>query len=97
MRGMRGSEDKGPLTAAAWGVSVGSAMTTQQESLPERVSRLEGAYEHLATKADIGEVKAQIAEIKVEIAHIETRLLRWLLPTMAAGITAAAAVSRLVG
>lgn len=29
--------------------------------LSDRVSRLEGAYEHLATKADIGEVKTEIA------------------------------------
>ena len=40
-------------------------MTTD---LTERVSRLEGAYEHLATKADIaalrGELKADIAELK---------------------------------
>ena len=40
-------------------------MTTD---LTERVFRLEGAYEHLATKADIaalrGEPKADIAELK---------------------------------
>lgn len=71
-------------------------MTTEQESLPERVSRLEGGYEHLATKADVAEVKAEIAELKAEIARLETRLLRWLLPSMAAGIAAAGAVSRLV-
>ena len=72
-------------------------MASEQQSLPERVSRLEGGYEHLATKADIGDVKAEIAELKAEMARIETRLLRWLLPSLAAGIAAAAAVSRLVG
>ena len=34
--------------------------------MEDRVSRLEGAYEHVATKADIGEVKADIAELRVE-------------------------------
>ncbi len=35
-------------------------------SLEERVSRLEGGYEHLATKADIAEVKADIVKSKVD-------------------------------
>ncbi len=39
----------------------------------DRISRLEGAYEHLATKADIAEMKAAIAEMKAEM-----RLQRWL-------------------
>ena len=41
---------------------------TETADLTERVSRLEGAYEHFATKADIaelrGELKADIAELK---------------------------------
>ena len=41
---------------------------TETTDLTERVSRLEGAYEHLATKADIaelrGELKAELAELK---------------------------------
>ena len=41
---------------------------TETTDLTERVSRLEGTYEHLATKADIaelrGELKADIAELK---------------------------------
>ena len=32
--------------------------------LEQRVARLEGAYEHLATKADVAEIKTDIAEIK---------------------------------
>ena len=36
-------------------------------TLEERVSRLEGAYDHLATKADIEEVKASIANLKAEL------------------------------
>ena len=35
-------------------------------SLEERVSRLEAAGEHMATKADIAEVKADIAKAKVD-------------------------------
>ena len=44
-------------------------MTTESD----RISRLEGAYEHLATKADIAGMKTAIAELKAEM-----RLQRWL-------------------
>ncbi len=39
-------------------------------AMEERVSRLEGAYEHLATKADL-------ARMEVRLAQMEVRLVRW--------------------
>ena len=48
----------------------------------ERVSRLEGSYEHLATKADIAEVKSDIARVEgkilglgAKIDNLESKLL----------------------
>ena len=41
-----------------------AAMTTIPPTPEERLSRLEGVYEHLATKADIAELKA---ELKTEL------------------------------
>ena len=38
----------------------------------ERLSRLDGGYEHLATKADTAVLGAQIGELKAEV-----RLLKW--------------------
>ena len=60
-------------------------------SIEQRVAHLEGAYEHLATKADLH--------------RMESRLLRWLVGTLLAsvGITAGMAsgitlaVNRLLG
>ena len=46
-------------------------MTTSTENLGERLSRLEGGYEHLATKADLANVKA---ELKADIAELRTEL-----------------------
>ena len=40
----------------------------------ERLARIEGGYEHLATKADIGDVKAEIAGAKAEIAALNGRI-----------------------
>ena len=55
---------------------------TTQGTLGERVSRLEGSYEHLATKADIAEVKSDIARVEgkilglgAKIDNLESRLL----------------------
>ena len=71
-------------------------------SLEQRVARLEGAYEHLATKADLHELEVRI-EAKLHV--MESRLLRWVVGTILAtvGITAGMssgitlAVNRLLG
>ncbi len=39
-------------------------------TLEERVSRLEGGYEHLATKSDIEATKANIAELRGEMQNL---------------------------
>ena len=43
-------------------------MTTSEE----RLSRLEGVYEHLSSKADVAEVKAEVTEVKAEVAGLKT-------------------------
>ena len=60
-------------------------MTTPVEdriNQEDRISRMEGAYEHLATKADVAEVKAElehkatkadVAEVKAELEHKATK------------------------
>ncbi len=58
-------------------------------SLEERVSRLEGGYEHLATKADV-------ADLKSDIAHMEGRLLRWMIGMMLTSTAVAVSIATLV-
>ncbi len=59
------------------------AITEQSSTIGERISRIEGGYEHLATKADVAEVKAEIAdvksELKSEIAEVrgDIRGIKW--------------------
>ena len=52
-------------------------------TLEERVSRLEGGFEHLATKADLaeltGEMNGGFANLKTRQAEFESRMLRWLI------------------
>ena len=79
-------------------------------TLEERVSRLEGGYQHLATKADIAQLatkddiahlenrfvnlQTDFANLKAEQAQSESRLLRWVVGLM--GATAAAVVSSIL-
>ena len=50
--------------------------------LSDRVSRLEGSYEHVATKADIAELKAEIASIDGQLD-----ILIWAIPLTVAVVT----------
>ena len=54
------------------------ATAEQMNPLGERVSRIEGGYEHLATKADLARVETDLsqmkAELKADIARVETDL-----------------------
>ena len=70
-------------------------------TIEERVSRLEGGYEHLATKADVAGVRtdiagvradngASIAEVRGEIAEVrgEMRNLRLIIGVIGVGLAA---------
>ena len=77
------------------------------EGLSQRVSRLEGAYEHLATKADLarlelrlaeklGQLETKFSQLETKFSQLETRLYRsfwWMTVTLMAGIIAAISVA----
>lgn len=48
----------------------------------ERVSRLEGSQEHLATKADVYLLKSDLQEFKVELLREINKLLYWMMGGM---------------
>ena len=64
-------------------------MTTQPDFLGERVTHIEAAVEHLATKADL-------AALRSEMHQMETHLTRWTVGTMLGGMAAAAAIAAAV-
>ncbi len=78
-------------------------MTTTGSSLEERVSHLEGGYEHVATKADLAELRTElktdiaqlrtdIAELRVEVAESQNRQTRWMVGMMLSGMAIISAV-----
>ena len=70
-------------------------MATATDPITERVARLEGAYEHLATKADLVELELrltqQMAQVETRMAQMETRLT-WRMIGAAGVIIAAVAL-----
>ena len=64
--------------------------------MEERLSRLEGAYEHLATKADIAMLKADIADLKAELFEKMNVHMRWMIGIQIASLVGIVAVLRLL-
>ena len=62
-------------------------MATATDPITERMARLEGAYEHLATKADL-------ARIETQMAQMETRMTWRLIGASGAIIAAVALIQR---
>ncbi len=58
-------------------------------TLEQRVSRIEGAYEHLATRADLTQLETRLAN---DISQLETRLIKWMVGLQLGGLVALAAV-----
>ena len=56
--------------------------TRERITDPERLSRLEGAHLHMATKADLAAVEtrvmARIAETNEKILESESRVIKWV-------------------
>ena len=48
-------------------------------TVEERLSRIEGAYEHLATKADV-------SRLEIRVADSEARMIRWMVGLVLGGL-----------
>ena len=69
----------------------------------ERIARLEGGYEHLATKADVADVRAEVADTRADLksdiaaaqsdSNRRTDRLFWALIGIGGGLLAAAAAA----
>lgn len=81
-------------------------------TVEERLSRLEGVYEHLATKADIealrgdfekaaeslrGDFEKAVESMRGDIGRAEARMLRWAMGTIIAGAAVLIGIDRLAG
>ena len=73
-------------------------------TIEDRVSKLEGAYDHLATKADLaelkGELKADLAgvkgELKADMAEFKADVIKWMVGLMLASAGLAATIALVI-
>lgn len=78
------------------------ATVEQTSPLGERVSRIEGGYEHLATKADLARVETSLAEMRAELkADIarqdgQIRGIKWWILSVGAAILALSSIIELL-
>ena len=76
-------------------------LTEERPTTEERVSRIEGVLPHLATKADVAEVRVEIAESEArltkQIAESETRIVRWIIASVSLAIAVVTVVYRVMG
>ena len=85
------------------------ATAEQTASLGERVSRIEGGYEHLATKADLARVETELAQmkadLKVDIGRLdgeigglrgEIRGIKWWILSVGAAVVALSSLAELL-
>ena len=70
-------------------------VATASEGFEPRLSRLEGAYEHVATKEDIANVRTEIADLRTTMAAMEGRLIRWTVGGMGVGFAIMTAIIKL--
>ena len=68
---------------------------TQAQTDNERPSRLEDAYEHLATKADVERVRTDVERVRTDVERVRSELkgMKWII---GAGIAAAGAIGPIV-
>ena len=70
-------------------------------TVEERLSRLEGVYEHLATRADIealrGDFERAIEALRGDIVRAEARMLRWTMGTIIAAAAVFIGIDRFAG
>ena len=62
-------------------------------SIEQRVSRIEGDYEHLTTKADLADLRT---ELKADMAATKVELIKWMAGLMLGAATLATAVALLI-
>ena len=66
-------------------------------TLDERVSHLEGKINSLATKEDVANLRAdvtgQLANLRAETKEMETRIIKWMVGTVLAGMALAASLT----
>ena len=64
--------------------------------LRSQVSAIGAIIPHLATKADVADVRAAVGQVKVDVAAVETAIIKWIVATVLASAALAFAIAKFV-
>jgi hypothetical protein len=69
---------------------------THVSELRAQVSAILGIIPHLATKADVADVRAAVGQVKADVAAVETAIIKWIVATVLASAALAFTIAKFV-
>ena len=69
---------------------------THVSELRSQVSAISAIIPHLATKADVADVRAAVGQVKVDVAAVETAIIKWIVATVLASAALAFTIAKFV-
>ena len=64
--------------------------------LKSQVSAILAIIPHLATKADIADVRTAVGQVKADVAAVETAIIKWIVATVLASAALAFTIAKFV-
>jgi hypothetical protein len=74
---------------------LGNVETLVSE-LRSQVSAILAIIPHLATKADVSDVRAAVGQVKADVAAVETAIIKWIVATVLASAALAFTIAKFV-
>jgi hypothetical protein len=80
------------------GVDVEDRLNCQRgtEELRSQVSAILAIIPHLATKADVADVRTAVGQVKADVAAVEAAIIKWIVATVLASAALAFTIGKFV-
>ena len=69
---------------------------TDVSEVRSQVSAILAVIPHLATKADVADVRAAVGQVKADVAAVETAIIKWIVATVLASAALAFTIAKFV-
>jgi hypothetical protein len=69
---------------------------THVSELRSQVSAILAIIPHLATKADVADVRVAVGQVKADVAAVETAIVKWIVATVLASAALAFTIAKFV-
>ena len=71
-------------------------LETHVSELRSQVSAILEIIPHLASKADVADVRAAVGQVKADVAAVETAIIKWIVATVLASAALAFTIAKFV-